>query len=133
MSAARPAERYLLTGRNFTLQRLFADLSRIAGVPTPPVRMQGRLVVTGVETMEMLGVPLPTSPDEVRSGTQWFTYRNDKARDQLGWEPRPHEETLEDAVRWQLEQLGERVDGHRLTDLALRTTGRALSVLPFGR
>jgi dihydroflavonol-4-reductase len=127
------AERYLLTGRNFTLQRLFADLSRIAGVPTPPLRMQGRLVVTGVETMEMLGVPLPTSPDEVRSGTQWFTYRNDKARDQLGWEPRPHEETLEDAVRWQLEQLGERVDGYRLTDLALRTTGRALSVLPFGR
>lgn len=127
------AERYLLTGRNFTLQRLFADLSRIAGVPTPAVRMQGRLVVAGVETMEMLGVPLPTSPDEVRSGTQWFTYRNDKARDQLGWEPRPHEETLEDAVRWQLDQLGQRVDGHRLTDLALRTTGRALSVLPFGR
>src|SRR5215207_6031712 len=27
------AERYLLTGRNFTLQRLFADLSRIANVP----------------------------------------------------------------------------------------------------
>jgi dihydroflavonol-4-reductase len=124
-------ERYLLTGRNFTLQRLFADLSRIAGVPTPPVRMHGRLVVMGVEGMELLGVPLPTSPDEVRSGTQWFTYRNDKAREQLGWEPRPHEETLEDAVRWQLQQLGERVEGHRLTDLALRTTGRAFRLLPF--
>src|SRR3954469_25227313 len=35
-------ERYLLTGRNFTQQRLFADLARIAGVPAPPVRMQGR-------------------------------------------------------------------------------------------
>src|SRR5215213_8155819 len=127
------AERYLLTGRNFTLQRLFADLSRIAGVPTPPVRMHGRLVVTGVETMEFLGVRLPTSPDEVRSGTQWFTYRNDKAREQLDWEPRPHEETLEDAVRWQLEQLGERTEGHRLTDLALRTTGRAFGLLPFVR
>src|SRR5215213_5705204 len=124
-------ERYLLTGRNFTLQRLFADLSRIAGVPTPPVRMRGRLIVTGVETMEFLGVRLPTSPDEVRSGTQWFTYRNDKARKQLDWEPRPHEETLEDAVRWQLEQLGERVEGHRLSDLALRATGRALRMLPF--
>src|SRR3954454_15396634 len=43
------AERYLLTGRNFTMQRLFADLSRIADVPTPPVRMQSRLVVLGVE------------------------------------------------------------------------------------
>src|SRR5215203_3682715 len=126
-------ERYLLTGRNFTLQRFFADLSRIAGVPTPPVRMHGRLVVLGVETMELVGLRLPTSADEVRSGTQWFTYRNDKAREKLGWEPRPHEETLEDAVRWQLEQLGERVKGHRLSDLALRTTGRAFSLLPFGR
>ena len=127
------SERYLLTGRNFTLQRLVADLSRIAGVPTPPVRMPGRLVVMGVEGMELIGIHLPTSADEVRSGTQWFTYRNDKARDQLGWEPRPHEETLEDAVRWQLDELGERAEGHRLTDLALRTTGRALGLLPFNR
>src|SRR3954447_3553886 len=124
-------ERYLLSGHNFTQQRLFADLSRIAGVPPPPVRMQGRLAVTGVETMELIGLKLPTSADEVRSGSQWFTYRNDKAREQLGWEPRPHEETLEDAVRWQLEQLGRRTEGHRLTDLALRATGRALRVLPF--
>jgi dihydroflavonol-4-reductase len=124
-------ERYLLTGRNFTLQRLFADLSRIANVPPPPVRMQGRLVLAGVEIVERLGLPIPTSPDEVRSGTQWFTYRNDKARTQLGWEPRPHEETLEDAVRWQLEQLGERVEGHQLTDAALRATGTVARLLPF--
>jgi dihydroflavonol-4-reductase len=125
-------ERYLLTGRNFTLQRLFADLSRIAGVPTPPLRMQRRLVVGAVEAMEMFGIRIPTSADEVRSGTQWFTYRNAKAQEQLGWRPRPHEETLEDTVRWQLEQLGERAEGHRLSDAALRATGAAMRVLPFG-
>jgi dihydroflavonol-4-reductase len=127
------SERYLLTGRNFTLQRLFADLSRIAGVPPPPVRMHGRLVVMGVEGMELIGVRLPTSPDEVRSGTQWFTYRNDKAREKLGWVPRPHEETLEDAVRWQLQELGERAEGHQLTDFAMRATGRAFGLFPFNR
>ncbi|HSD23001.1 MAG TPA: NAD-dependent epimerase/dehydratase family protein [Solirubrobacterales bacterium] len=127
------AERYLLTGRNFTLHRLFADLSRIADVPTPPVRMHGRLVVVGVEGMELMGIRLPTSADEVRSGTQWFTYRNDKAREKLGWEPRPHEETLEDAVRWQIEELGERAEGHQLTDFAMRAAGRALGLLPFNR
>jgi dihydroflavonol-4-reductase len=126
-------ERYLLTGRNFTLQRLFADLSRIAGVPAPPLRIQHRLAVIGVEAMELVGVRIPTSADEVRSGTQWFTYRNDKAREKLGWEPRPHEETLEDTVRWQLEELGTRAEGHQLTDLALRAAGRALRLLPFGR
>jgi dihydroflavonol-4-reductase len=125
-------ERYLLTGRNFTLQRLFADLSRIASVPPPPVRIGGRLALAGVETMELVGLRVPTSADEVRSGTQWFTYRNDKAREELGWEPRPHEETLEDTVAWQLEELGERVEGHRLTDAALRAAGGALRLLPFG-
>jgi dihydroflavonol-4-reductase len=124
-------ERYLLTGRNFTLQRLFADLSRIADVPPPPVRMQGRLVVAGVSAMELMGLRLPTSVDEVRSGTQWFTYRNAKAREKLGWEPRPHDETLEETVRWQRDQLGKRAEGHRMTDFALRTTGSALRLLPF--
>ena len=125
-------ERYLLTGRNFTQQRLFADLSRIANVPPPPLRMRRRAALAGVEAMELVGLRLPTSADEVRSGTQWFTYRNDKAREVLGWEPRPHEETLEDTVRWQLEELGKRAEGHQLTDLALRATGRAFRVLPFG-
>jgi dihydroflavonol-4-reductase len=124
-------ERYLLTGRNFTQQRLFADLSRIAKVPPPPVRMRRRMALAGVEAMELLGLRLPTSADEVRSGTQWFTYRNDKAREVLGWQPRPHEETLEDTVAWQLEELGRRAEGHQLTDLALRTTGTALRMLPF--
>jgi dihydroflavonol-4-reductase len=125
-------ERYLLTGRNFTQQRLFADLSRIANVPPPPLRMRRRAVLAGVEAMELVGLRLPTSVDEVRSGTQWFTYRNDKAREELGWVPRPHEETLEDTVRWQLEELGKRAEGHQLTDFALRATGMALRVLPFG-
>jgi dihydroflavonol-4-reductase len=125
-------ERYLLTGRNFTQQRLFADLSRIANVPPPPLRMRRKLAIAGVEAMELFGLRLPTSADEVRSGTQWFTYRNDKAREKLGWEPRPHEETLEDTVRWQLEQLGKRAQGHQLTDIVLRATGSAFRILPFG-
>jgi dihydroflavonol-4-reductase len=126
-------ERYLLTGRNFTLNRLFADLSRIADVPAPPLRMNGDLMLPGVAFMERIGFPVPTSTDEVRSGAQWFTYRNDKARRDLGWSPRPHEETLEDTIRWQLEELGERVSGHRLTDLAMRGAGTALRMLPFRR
>jgi dihydroflavonol-4-reductase len=126
-------ERYLLGGRNFTLQRLFADLSRIAGVPAPPLRMHGRSVLLGVEAMEAVGVmPVPTSSDELRSGMQWWTYRSEKAREQLGWEPRPHEETLEDTVRWQLDELGKRAQGHQVADAALRVTGAALRMLPFG-
>ena len=121
-------ERYLLSGRNFTLQRLFADLGRIAGVPPPPVKVDGRLVLAGIRALELAGVPAPTSSDEVRSGMQWWTYRNDKARRELGFSPRPHEETLEDTVRWQLEQLGDRAKGHDLCDAMLELAGTAAAI-----
>jgi hypothetical protein len=68
---------------------------------------------------------------------RWWTYRHEKARRELGYEPRPHEETLEDTVRWQLDQLGDRVQGHELADAALRMTGAVLRIpsrlLGFGR
>jgi dihydroflavonol-4-reductase len=121
-------ERYLLSGRNFTLQRLFADLGRIAGVPPPAVRIDGRLVLASIRALELAGLPAPASSDEVRSGSQWWTYRNDKARRDLGFRPRPHEETLEDTVRWQLQQLGDRVAGHDLEDAALRLTATAAAL-----
>ena len=91
-------------------------------------------MLAGVEVAERLGLPIivPTSRDEVRTGMQWWTYRNDKARTELGFQPRPHEETLEDTVRWQLDELGDRVSGHQLTDAAMRGAGAALRMLPFG-
>ena len=125
-------ERYILSGRNFTLQRLFADIGRIAGVPAPPVRIPGRAMLATIEAMEKAGVPVPASSDEVRSGMQWWTYRHDKARRELGYEARPHEETLEETINWQLEDLGERAGGHQLSDTALRATGTVVRALPFG-
>jgi dihydroflavonol-4-reductase len=102
-------ERYILAARNFTLDRLFADFARISGREQLPVKLPGRPTALAVQVMVRAGLPLPVSPDEVRSAMLWWTYRNTKARKELGFEPRPHEETLEDAVRWQMEQLGDRV------------------------
>ncbi len=123
----RIGERYILAGRNFTLKRLFADLARISDVPAPPIRLPARAAVFGAELGARLGVPLPASPDEVRAAGLWWTYRNTKARAELGFDPRPHEETLEDAVRWQAAQLGDRVRrSPSLQALALGGVGRLL-------
>ena len=77
------------------------------------MKLPGRPMALAVDAMARAGLPLPFSPDEVRSATLWWTYRNTKARKQLGFAPRPHEETLEDAVQWQMEQLGDRVRTRR--------------------
>jgi dihydroflavonol-4-reductase len=102
-------ERYILGGRNFTLDRLFADFARFSGRDHVPVKLPGGPTALGVEVLTRARLPVSITPDEVRSAMQWWTYRNTKARRELGFEPRPHEETLEEALRWQLDQLGDRV------------------------
>jgi dihydroflavonol-4-reductase len=121
-------ERYILAGRNFTFDRLFADFARISGRDHVPVKLPSAPVELAVELMTRAGVPVPISADEVRSAACWWTYRNTKARKELGFEPRPHEETLEDAVRWQMEELGDRVrTGRGVPELALS------AIAPFMR
>jgi dihydroflavonol-4-reductase len=111
-------ERYILSGRNFTLDRLFADLGRISGVPPPGLRLPGGAMLKLLELGSRAGLPVPTEPDEVRSAMQWWTYRNTRAKQELGFRARPHEETLIEAVRWQADELGDRV-GHGGPEQAL--------------
>jgi dihydroflavonol-4-reductase len=124
----KPGERYILGGRNFTLGRLFADIGRISGVPPPPVKVSPRLTNTAVGAARRVGFPVPVSEDELRSAEQWWTYRSTKAKKELGFKPRPHEETLEDTVHWQAERLGDRVGRAPRSDLVLRGFGRMLQL-----
>lgn len=122
-------ERYILSGRNFTLDRLFADLGRISGVEPPALKVPGRLMLGLLEAGSRAHVPLPSAPDEVRSARLWWTYRNTRARQALGFDPRPHEETLADAVRWQSDELGDRVGGTTgPQQLVTGALGRALRI-----
>jgi dihydroflavonol-4-reductase len=119
-------ERYILAGRNFTLGRLFADMSRISGVEPPPVKLPARLAVAAAEAAQLARLPIAVTPDEARSAVLWWTYSNAKARKELGFEPRPHEQTLEEAIRWQAEQLGAQEGGAGLQRAALGLAGRVL-------
>jgi hypothetical protein len=86
----------------------------------------GQIALTGVEIASRVGIPIPTTRDEVRSGLEWWTYTSAKAERELGYSARPHEETLEDTVRWQMDALGDRADPGRIYDLPLDVAGGAL-------
>src|SRR5947209_5793462 len=80
-------ERYILGNRNFTLDRLFADLGRLSGVDPPAVKLPlqaAYLLANAAERMP--GRPLVTVA-EVRAASLWWAYRSNKARKQLGWVP----------------------------------------------
>lgn len=121
-------ERYLLGGaRNFTWDRLFADLSRLSGVRPPPLRLPAGPTVRALEALEAAGGPLPVSVDAVKVAAQWWTYKTTKARRDLGWSSRPHEEALEATVEWWLETDGEAIEAARRAGLRRRAADRALA------
>ncbi|MFL5894502.1 MAG: NAD-dependent epimerase/dehydratase family protein [Thermoleophilaceae bacterium] len=120
-------ERYILGGRNYNWDRLFADLGRLSGVAPPPLRLPGPVALRMVQAAEAARLPSPVGVDEVKSASLWWTYKNAKARRELGFRPRPHEETLEQTVAWWLEQDGDRIAAARRAGrLRRRALGAAL-------
>jgi dihydroflavonol-4-reductase len=96
-------ERYILGNRNYTLDRLFADLSRMSGVEPPALRLSSGVALRLAQAAGSRG---PISLQEVRLASQWWTYRNTKAKRELAWRPSPHEDTLEATVDWYRDRLG---------------------------
>jgi dihydroflavonol-4-reductase len=120
-------ERYLLGNRNFTLDRLFADLGRLSGVEPPAVK----LPLPAATALARALSPLPGFPGvhetELKGMALRWAYRSTKAKRQLGWAPGPHEECLEQTIAWYREREPDaiRPRGTR-QPLALRASGLAL-------
>jgi dihydroflavonol-4-reductase len=120
-------ERYILGNRNFTLDRLFADLGRLSGVEPPAVKLPLPAALAFARAVErMPGRPVVTT-SEVRAASLWWAYRGTKAKRELGWKPSHHEDTLESTIAWYREREGSRLcpPGAR-QPVALRGTGFAL-------
>src|SRR3712207_8988855 len=94
----RPGERYILGNRNFTLDRLFADLGRLSGVAPPALKLPLGAALALARTRPP-GMP-QIDPVEVRALGQWWAYRSTKAKRELGWKPSAHEDTLERTIAW---------------------------------
>lgn len=99
-----PGERYILGGRNFTLDRLFADLGRISGVEPPALKLPRAAALAFAELAEALPGRSIVTATEVRTASLRWAFRNTKARRELGWAPMPHEDTLESVVAWYRER-----------------------------
>ena len=93
------------------------------------MKLPGRAMLGVLEAGSRAHLPVPTAPDEVRSAMLWWTYRNTRAKQELGFRARPHEETLTDAVRWQMEELGDRVgEGGGPEQRVIGALGKALQL-----
>jgi dihydroflavonol-4-reductase len=118
------AERYILGGRNFTFDRLFADLGRVSGVE-PPLKLPVGLARAAAAAFP--GRRGPLSAGEVQAAGHCWTYRSTKAKRELRWKSRPHEETLEATVSWHLDREHDRIARTRRSQqIQYRLAGAAL-------
>jgi dihydroflavonol-4-reductase len=118
-------ERYILGNRNFTFDRLFADLGRISGVEAPPVKLPVAVAVALAGAGRRLpGIALP-SPAEIRAASLNWAFSSAKAKRELGWTTSPHEDCLEETIAWYRERDGAPAAGVR-HPLALRAVGGLL-------
>jgi dihydroflavonol-4-reductase len=124
-------ERYILGNRNYTWQRFFAELARLSGVEPPALRVPVSVAIALAEAAARLPGPVPFTPAEVRAAAHWWTYRSNRARRELGWTTRSHEDTVEATVQWYREREGARITragsrqpvAWRLAGLAVRSAG----------
>jgi dihydroflavonol-4-reductase len=125
-----PGERYILGNRNYTWDRLFADLSRVSGVEPPPLKLPPAVAIRMAEVLERGPGRPPVTAVEVRSASQWWTYKSNKAKRELGWTTSPHEDTIEDTVNWYLEREGDRMArGKRSQPFQYKLAARTLSTI----
>ena len=104
-----PGERYILGNRNYTLARLFADLGRISGIEPPAIELPASVALRMAALAERLPGRAPITVEEVKLVSCWWTYRNTKAKRDLGWKTSPHEDAVESTINWYLERDGERI------------------------
>lgn len=123
-----PGERYILGNRNFTLDRLFADLGRLSGVEPPAVRLPLPAALALARTIDALPGRPVTTDVELRASSLWWAFRSTKAKRELGWNPGHHEEPLVETIEWYREREGSRMapPGSR-QPLALRVAGFGLT------
>ena len=98
-----------LMGVNMSLEEFYERLSRMTGVPAPPLKLPKALNVFGSQLLEkwadMRGVKPSLVPQEVEIGEHFFYFDSAKAERELGFVARDPHETLHDTVSYILERM----------------------------
>ena len=102
-------ERYILGNRNYTTDRLFADLGRLSGVEPPAVKLPVPVALALAAGAERLGGLQMPSTTEVRAAALNWAFNNSKAKRELAWRTSPHEDCLEETIAWYRDREGSAV------------------------
>lgn len=100
----RIGERYILSNRNITIKELFEVMEKVTGIPRPRLKIPYFLAFAGAYLAELLGISAPNyvamDVDSIKGTKHYWYFDNSKAVKELGFSPRPLEETIDKTVKW---------------------------------
>lgn len=101
----RSGEKYILSGSWHSLKEIAEMIEQITGQPTPRIEMPFWVARIGLPFISIFskltgGVPLYTSESLTIIKQSNKMISNEKARNELGFKPRPIRETIKDIFEW---------------------------------
>ena len=99
-----PGERYILGGENMTLKAILDAVCACAGLAPPRIRLPRAPLYPVAWLAEgwakLSGTTPPVTVDSLRMAGKFMHFSSAKARQALGYQPRPAQQAIEDAVAW---------------------------------
>ena len=102
----RHGQRYLLSGANITLRQFITKVSTIAGVKPPgfliplPAWLVSPILAIVRGFYKIQGKPSPVDANVLGLWNHHAFYDTSLARQELDWQPRSLEETINDSLQW---------------------------------
>jgi nucleoside-diphosphate-sugar epimerase len=103
-SHGRPGQRYILGGENVTWPRLIDRVAELSGVRYP-IMVLPTSIRRLARIREAIGLPGALSAEASSLMGQDWRFSSRKAREELGYEARPLDETLQATIDWYLELI----------------------------
>jgi dihydroflavonol-4-reductase len=100
----KPGERYILGGDDMTLLQILQTIDDITGKPTKRRSIPVKLMLPIAHTMEIVAKITKTEPratvDSIHMAKKKMFFTSAKATRELGYQSRPAQEAIKDAVDW---------------------------------
>ncbi|MCB1984071.1 MAG: NAD-dependent epimerase/dehydratase family protein [Burkholderiales bacterium] len=106
----KSGQRYILSGSNINAERLIEEVAGIVGFRPPKLRISLRAsllypIIFIVELISKItGKPPKVSRNLLEIWDRYAWYDTSKAQNELGWRPRPLQQSLQDTIEWHRQQ-----------------------------
>ena len=108
MAKGRPGERYLIGGHNKPLREFYDAIDDVSGKRHFRITIRRPMALAIAYTMQwrarLLGLHPPITPPWVRTFLAEWAYSSKKAEGELGYQPRPFEDSLRATYDWLVRQ-----------------------------